>query len=306
MFDRFTERARKVMSLARQEAQRASHDYIGTEHILLGLVAEGSGVAAQVLRRLEVEPRRIRTEVEKIVKDGTSMATMGQLPFTPLAKKVLEFSLEEAQNLGHSYLGTEHLLLGLIRETDGIAARVLRELGVEVESVREEVLALLGADPSEGGREVEARPVVPPEPTMTSDVVRALRQADRESERRRHGFIGTEHLLLGVVAGDDAAARVLHECGATPLAVQHAVDELRAPGTAEVRDDVPDTSASAARALDRAWNEAGHLGHARVDSRHLALALLSVREGLASHVLHRLVAAPDALAAKLRALPPPA
>ncbi len=151
MFDRFTERARKVMSLARQEAQRFNHDYIGTEHILLGLVQEGSGVAAQVLKNLDVELRKIRIEVEKIVKNGTNMVTMGQLPFTPRAKKVLELALEEAQNLGHNYIGTEHLLLGLIRENEGIAAQVLLNLGTKLEDVREEVLELLGADQSEGG-----------------------------------------------------------------------------------------------------------------------------------------------------------
>ena len=150
MFDRFTERARKVMSLARQEAQRFNHDYIGTEHILLGLVQEGSGVAAQVLNSLKIELRKIRIEVEKIVKNGTNMVTMGQLPFTPRAKKVLELALEEAQNLGHNYIGTEHLLLGLIRENEGIAAQVLMNLGTKLEDVREEVLELLGADQSEG------------------------------------------------------------------------------------------------------------------------------------------------------------
>ncbi len=152
MFDRFTERARKVMSLARQEAQRFNHDYIGTEHILLGLVQEGSGVAARVLKRLDVELRKIRIEVEKIVKNGTNMVTMGQLPFTPRAKKVLELALEEAQHLSHNYIGTEHLLLGLIRENEGIAAQVLMNLGSKLEDVREEVLELLGSDgESDGG-----------------------------------------------------------------------------------------------------------------------------------------------------------
>ena len=156
MFDRFTERARKVMSLARQEAQRFNHDYIGTEHILLGLVQEGSGVAAHVLKNLEVEPKKIRLEVEKIVKNGTNMVTMGQLPFTPRAKKVLELALEEAQNLGHNYIGTEHLLLGLIRENEGIAAQVLLNLGTKLEEVREEVLELLGADQGEGGSQSQS------------------------------------------------------------------------------------------------------------------------------------------------------
>jgi ATP-dependent Clp protease ATP-binding subunit ClpC len=148
MFDRFTDRARKVMGLARQEAQRFNHQYIGTEHILLGLIQEGSGVAANVLRNLDVDPDKIRQEVEKIVQDGPTMATLGQLPFTPRAKKVLELASEEATNLRHNYIGTEHLLLGLIRENEGVAAQVLMNLGLKLEEVREEVLELLGADMS--------------------------------------------------------------------------------------------------------------------------------------------------------------
>ena len=146
MFDRFTERARKVMTLARQEAQKLNNDYIGTEHILLGLVQEGSGVAAQVLKNLEVDLRKVRAEVERLVEQGTSPVTGPQLPFTPRAKRVLELALEEAQNLGHNYIGTEHLLLGLIRESDGPAAHVLQNLGVKPEEVREEGVELLGAD----------------------------------------------------------------------------------------------------------------------------------------------------------------
>jgi ATP-dependent Clp protease ATP-binding subunit ClpC len=145
MFDRFTDRAKKVMSFARQEAMKFNHEYIGTEHILLGLVQEGSGVAANVLKHMTVDLEKIRHEVEKIVKTGPSMVTMGQLPFTPRAKKVLELSLEEASQLSHNYIGTEHLLLGLIRENEGIAAQVLMNLGVKLDEVREEVLEFLGA-----------------------------------------------------------------------------------------------------------------------------------------------------------------
>jgi ATP-dependent Clp protease ATP-binding subunit ClpC len=150
MFDRFTERARKVMTLARQEAQKLNNDYIGTEHILLGLVQEGSGVAAQVLKNLDVDLRKVRAEVERLVEQGTSPVSGSQLPFTPRAKRVLELALEEAQNLGHNYIGTEHLLLGLIRESDGPAAHVLQNLGVKPEEVREEVVELLGAEPPQG------------------------------------------------------------------------------------------------------------------------------------------------------------
>jgi ATP-dependent Clp protease ATP-binding subunit ClpC len=149
MFDRFTDRARKVMNLAKSEAQRLNHEYIGTEHILLGLVQEGSGVAANVLRNMGIDLKRIRAEIEKLVKGSSTMVPMGNLPFTPRAKKVLELSLEEASQLGHNYIGTEHLLLGLIKESEGIAARVLTNLGVKLEQVREEVLDFLGAPQGE-------------------------------------------------------------------------------------------------------------------------------------------------------------
>ncbi len=145
MFERFTDRARKVMALANQEAQRFNHEYIGTEHILLGLVKEGSGVGANVLKNLDVDLRKVRLEVEKLVKSGPDMVTMGKLPQTPRAKKVIEYAIEEARNLNHNYVGTEHLLLGLLREHDGVAAQVLMNLGLKLEEVREEVLNLLGA-----------------------------------------------------------------------------------------------------------------------------------------------------------------
>ncbi len=145
MFERFTDRARKVMALANQEAQRFNHEYIGTEHILLGLVKEGSGVGANVLKNLGVDLRKVRLEVEKLVKSGPDIVTMGKLPQTPRAKKVIEYSIEEARNLNHNYVGTEHLLLGLLREHDGVAAQVLMNLGLKLEEVREEILNLLGA-----------------------------------------------------------------------------------------------------------------------------------------------------------------
>jgi len=144
MYERFTDRARKVMQLANQEAQRFNHEYIGTEHILLGLVKEGSGVAANVLKNLEVDLRKIRLEVEKLVQSGPEMVTVGKLPQTPRAKKVIEYSMEEARNLNHSYVGTEHILLGLLREQEGVAAQVLMNLGLKLDDVREEVLNLLG------------------------------------------------------------------------------------------------------------------------------------------------------------------
>ncbi|HIE99724.1 MAG: ATP-dependent Clp protease ATP-binding subunit [Fuerstiella sp.] len=153
MYERFTDRARKVMQLANQEAQRFNHEYIGTEHILLGLVKEGSGVAANVLKNLDIDLRKIRIEVEKIVQTGPDMVTMGKLPQTPRAKKVIEYAMEEARNLNHNYVGTEHLLLGLLREQEGVAAQVLMNLGMKLDDVRDEVLNLLGhgLESAEGG-----------------------------------------------------------------------------------------------------------------------------------------------------------
>ncbi len=148
MFDRFTDRARKILGFARQEAERLNHDSIGTEHMLLGLIKEGSGVAANVLENMNLDLARLRLEVEKIVQNGGTTVSMGQMPFTPRAKKVLEYSLEEARSLGHNYIGTEHLLLGLLREEEGIAAQVLMNCNIKLEDVRKEILHLLGADVS--------------------------------------------------------------------------------------------------------------------------------------------------------------
>src|SRR5437588_2835293 len=150
MFERFTDRARKVMALANQEAQRFQHEYIGIEHIQVGLVKEGSGVGANVLKNLDVDLRKVRLEVEKLVKSGPDMVTMGKLPQPPRAKKVIEYAIEEARNLNHNYVGTAHLLLGLLREPDGVAAQVLMNLGLKLEDVREEVLNLLGHNMDSG------------------------------------------------------------------------------------------------------------------------------------------------------------
>jgi len=158
MFDRFTDRARKVMSFARQEAERLNHDYIGTEHILLGLVKEGSGVAANVLENLDVDLEKVRLEVEKLVKPAPDVVTMGNLPFTPRAKKVLEYAMDEARALDHNYVGTEHLLLGLLREQEGLAAQVLMNLHLKLEDVRNEVMEFLGAEAQQSKEEKSGPP----------------------------------------------------------------------------------------------------------------------------------------------------
>src|SRR5947209_1183618 len=141
-FDKFTERARKVLSLAQEEAQRFQHNYIGTEHLLLGLVREGEGVAAKVLSNLGVELNTVRNTVEFIIGRGDRVV-LGEIGLTPRAKKVVELAIDEARRLHHHYIGTEHLLLGLVREGEGIAAGVLESLGVNLEKVRTQTVIVL-------------------------------------------------------------------------------------------------------------------------------------------------------------------
>jgi ATP-dependent Clp protease ATP-binding subunit ClpC len=142
-FDKFTERARRVLSLAQEEAQRFQHNYIGTEHLLLGLVREGEGVAAKVLHDLGVDLQKVRSSVEDIIGRGDRIV-QGEIGLTPRAKRVIELSVDEARRLNHHYIGTEHLLLGLIREGEGIAAGVLESLGVTLEKARQQTVRRLG------------------------------------------------------------------------------------------------------------------------------------------------------------------
>ena len=161
MFERFTDRARRVVVLAQEEARMLNHNYIGTEHILLGLIHEGEGLAAKALENLDISLVAVREQVQEIIGQGQQAPT-GHIPFTPRAKKVLEYSLREGLQLGHTYIGTEHILLGLIREGEGVAAQVLVKLGADLNRVRQQVIQLLsgyqgkgepaaaGAGPSEG------------------------------------------------------------------------------------------------------------------------------------------------------------
>jgi hypothetical protein len=165
MFERFTDRARRVVVLAQEEARLLNHNYIGTEHLLLGLIHEGQGVAARALESLDVSLEAVRARVEEIIGQGQSAPT-GHIPFTPRVKKVLELSLREALQLGHNYIGTEHILLGLIREGEGVAAQVLAELGAGLDRVRQQVVQLLsgypGGVPPEQPAAGSSRPSVAP------------------------------------------------------------------------------------------------------------------------------------------------
>ncbi len=205
MFNKFTERARKVILLAKQEAKRFNHDYIGTEHILLGLLREGEGVAAAVLQSLGMNLNNIRLEVEKLVQVGPTTVVSGDLPFTPKAKKVMELAMEEARTLGHNYIGTEHLLLGLIREGEGVASQVFMNMGLDLEKVREEVIKLLGSttpgsqfSPGPGG------PQGPSPSSVSKTKTPALDAFGRDLTR-----LAKEGKLDPVIGRDDEIDRVM-------------------------------------------------------------------------------------------------
>ncbi|MEV0396035.1 Clp protease N-terminal domain-containing protein, partial [Polymorphospora rubra] len=184
MFERFTDRARRVVVLAQEEARMLNHNYIGTEHILLGLIHEGEGVAAKALESLGISLEGVRQQVEEIIGQG-QQAPSGHIPFTPRAKKVLELSLREALQLGHNYIGTEHILLGLIREGEGVAAQVLVKLGADLNRVRQQVIQLLSG--YQGGKEPAAAGATTGEAAPSTSLVldqfgRNLTQAAREGK----------------------------------------------------------------------------------------------------------------------------
>jgi ATP-dependent Clp protease ATP-binding subunit ClpA len=293
MFDRFTERARKTMMLARQEAQRLNHDYIGTEHILLGLVAGGDSVGTATLKALGVRPEQVRSAVQAAASPGRKPATLGQLPFTPGSKTVLEDALEEAQGLGHSYIGTEHLLLGLVRDGHGIAGDVLAGLGVSRDAARAQVVELSGgespgADPATAQ---ERRRVIPA----------VLRRAREQATSLRHDFVGTEHMLLAVASDAGPAAEVLASAGATPEALRVAVARIRGGGTGAADRGphaypfTPSAHAAVGR-IDAATHE---LDRFPLGPEHVLLALLDVPEGIALAVLRSLAIDPAHLRAEL-------
>jgi hypothetical protein len=214
MFERFTDRARRVVVLAQEEARLLEHGYIGTEHILLGLISEGSGVGAKALEALGVELVRVRGAVEGIVGKGTGDVPAGHIPFTPRAKKVMELSLREALQLGHNYIGTEHLLLGVLREQEGVGAQVLIRSGLEISAVRMKVIQLL-----QGWTTTPAGPPRQRLDDATVDRSDRMSPGLRAAIEAAAGYagpgaaIGTQHLLAVFAAWDDLAANAALRAG---------------------------------------------------------------------------------------------
>jgi ATP-dependent Clp protease ATP-binding subunit ClpC len=224
MFEKFSDRARRVVVLSQEEARLLNHNYIGTEHILLGLVHEDEGVAARALRSLNVRLDAVRGEVEEIIGQGGSPPS-DHIPFTPRAKKVLELSLREAIQLGHNYIGTEHILLGLVREGEGVACEVLVKLGADLPKVRARVLQLVAESSGQGTGGWIFRP--------SSELTAVLDEAHRVAEARGEAEIMPIHLFLAAVEHPDGAAgRMLRTVGVDPEDLRRRVlDES---------DDAPD------------------------------------------------------------------
>ena len=302
MFERFTDRARKVMALANQEAQRFNHEYIGTEHMLLGLVKEGSGVGATVLKRLGVDLPAVRVEVERLVGSRPSMITMGKLPQTPEAKRVIEEAIIEARGFDHDYVGTEHLLLGLLHDPETVAGRILRAMGLTADEVREEVLSLLGvghetAESSGASTVAAGRARDPgagacnPNPLRFTNTSRRLMAiANVKAQGLRHHEVGTEHLLLAL-AGQDAGvfAALLRAAGVAPMDIVDALDKLFGAAKAQGEPPpIPPLTANAKQVIEFSIEEARLADSRYVHTGHLLLALLREEAGTASQVLSNL------------------
>ncbi len=231
MFEKFTERARQVVVLAQQEARALKHNYIGTEHILLGLLCEEEGVAARVLESLEITVERVRAQVVRIVGSGEEV-TSGQIPFTPQAKKVLELALREALTLGHNYIGTEHILLGLVRENEGVASRILLDFDADAEKLRTEVVRMLSGPESRQLREVTMVSGRMTRRTVDAAWLDGLAPILDRLAAEIRGQLGREPdagdlLLVLACAPDTPAARALAELGVEPDALWGTVERLR-------------------------------------------------------------------------------
>ena len=236
MYERFTDRARKVMQLANQEAQRFNHDHIGTEHILLGLVKEGAGVAATILKNNDVDLRRVRLEVEKLVESGPETITMGKLPQTLETKKVMEGAMEEARNLHNAFVGTEHVLLGLIRVKDAVAYQVLTKLGLKLERLREETRGMAELNQEDGPHEKlpsAKKSKTPALDSFTQDITKLARDdklspviGRRNEIDRITNVLSRKDQNSAVLVGDSGSGRrsIVHG-----LAQQIAANAVRQP-----------------------------------------------------------------------------
>jgi ATP-dependent Clp protease ATP-binding subunit ClpA len=292
-FDHFNDRAKRVLALAQDEAIRFNHNYIGTEHLLLGLVREGEGVAARVLDSFGVELSKVRTAVQFIIGRGDSTTSPSEITLSPRMKKVIELAIDEARKLGHRHIGTEHLLLGLVGEGGGIANGVLVKLGVPLEKVRHQVIATLGQPHDATPPPTPSRPVGPFD-RFTDTSRRVLALAGDEAVRMRHQHLGTEHVLIGLLqmqTDGTTAQRALGALGVTLERARTGVSSAVPPGdrAGTMPNDIT-WDPGVQRLIDKARETAGN---GPVAPEHLLLALVADTGNVGAQVLAGLGATGD-------------
>jgi ATP-dependent Clp protease ATP-binding subunit ClpA len=286
-FDRFNDRAKRVLALAQDEAIRFNHNYIGTEHLLLGLMREDEGVAAQVLRSLGADLSKMRQQVERIIGRGEATTSPSEITLSPRTKRVIEFAIDEARKLGHSHVGTEHLLLGIVREGGSIANGVLDALGLKPEAIRQKILETLGR-PSGGTASSQTFAGSGPFSRFNDGAKRVLALAQEEAIRLNHNYMGTEHLLLGLIREDGAASRVLVANGVDLAKSRTAVGFIVPLGEESADASQLTLSPRTKKIIELAIDEARKLGHTYVGGEHLLLALVREGEGIACGVIESL------------------
>ncbi len=290
MFERFTDRARKVFALANREAQRFNHECVGPEHIFLGMLAESAGGGFEIFKVLAVDLSKAQVEVEKFIKPGPNMVTIGGIPRSSAAARVIRYAEEERKNLGHQWLGTEHLLLGLLREENGIPAKVLIGLGVKESDVRQAVeeRSKLKAKTEKGGLSGDAmeRPGLSYQ-KFTDSACKVMALANQEAHRFNHEYIGTEHLLLGIAKeGSSTGALVLRKFDIDLRKVRIEVEKLVEPGLTMVTTGKLGLTPRAKKVIEYAIEEASNRNYNYVGTEHLLLGLFGEKYGVAAQLLH--------------------
>jgi ATP-dependent Clp protease ATP-binding subunit ClpA len=277
MFERFTDRARKVMALANQEAIRFNNDYIETEHILIGLLKEGSGLGATALRNLKVDLKIMQDEVSELMTKGLKMIETSRLPHTKEAKRVIKHALGEARMLSSEYLGTEHLLLGIMRETEGITAQVMKKHNLTYEQVRNEVVNLAGS-----GKERQS-----PAGKFTDRARTIMSLANREAQRYNHESIDAEHILLGFIKeGSGVGMTVLKNLNVDIVKLRSDVERRMIKSPDEVATGKPALSPVARKVMEYAIEWSKTLKRNYVGSEHILLGLMyDVKGNKAAEIL---------------------
>ena len=305
-FDRFNDRAKRVLALAQDEAIRFNHNYIGVEHLLLGLVREGEGVAARVLDSLGIDLSRARSSVEVMIGRGKETTSPSEITLSPRTKKVIELAVDESRKLGHSHVGTEHLLLGIVREGESVGAGVLESMGVNLEQVRHQVIAVMGQHrpemgatasagigPSAGAGIGSSHPV-PFVDRLETSGRRALARAYWEAGRANDKEVAPHHLLLGLVtSGDVWTHRLLAELGVDLADLVTRIDAA-APRNEGPRPARLDEQAALTEVFARAASFASERNSALIRSGHLLLAI-AASDSVGGNVLKAVGATPGCI-----------